>query len=62
MPEIFISYRRKDTQGYAGRLRDSLTQVFPSETVFRDIDRMEIGLGFMEQIDRNLEICDVLWL
>jgi hypothetical protein len=37
MPGIFISYRREDASGHAGRLRDRLTQRFGRETVFMDV-------------------------
>ena len=36
--KIFISYRRADTQGFAGRLSDSLEAYFGENKVFRDIE------------------------
>lgn len=35
MGGIFISYRRDDSRGYAGRLRDTLSDHFGAEQVFR---------------------------
>lgn len=32
---IFISYRRGDEPGFAGRLYDRLSQEFPQTTIFR---------------------------
>jgi TIR domain-containing protein len=36
--EIFISYRRKDTGGYAGRLYDYLTEKFGRDEVLFDVE------------------------
>ena len=36
--EIFISYRRKDTGGYAGRLYDYLVQKFGRNGVLFDVE------------------------
>jgi hypothetical protein len=38
MPGIFISYRRSDSGGHAGRLRDHLSAHFGKALVFQDID------------------------
>ena len=37
MPGIFISYRREDTAGHAGRLFDRLTQHFGKGRIFVDV-------------------------
>ena len=37
MARIFVSYRREDTAGYAGRLFDTLRKAFGPKNVFRDI-------------------------
>jgi hypothetical protein len=42
---IFISYRRRETAGYAGRLYDGLVDHFGSERVFMDVT-MEPGVDF----------------
>jgi uncharacterized membrane protein YeaQ/YmgE (transglycosylase-associated protein family) len=57
---VFISYRRDDTAGYAGRLFDRLSQHFGQENVFMDIDTIEPGLDFVEAIERAVGSCDVL--
>ncbi len=52
MPEIFVSYRRADAAGTAGRLFDRLSQHFGAHQVFRDIDSIELGDNF-EQVVRD---------
>ena len=51
MPLIFISYRRQDARGDAGRLADDLQEAFGEEQVFRDIDAIEAGVDFVQAID-----------
>lgn len=50
MPEIFLSYRRADAAGTAGRLFDRLSQHFGAKQVFRDIDSIEAGDDFEQSI------------
>lgn len=45
MASIFISYRRQDSGGHAGRLRDHLRQHF-GELVFQDVDDIPAGAEF----------------
>jgi tetratricopeptide (TPR) repeat protein len=54
---VFISYRRADASGFAGRLHDSLTARFGPDRVFRDIDSIEPGTDFAERIDSSLTEC-----
>jgi hypothetical protein len=60
MSRIFISYRRDDSAGYAGRLYDRLAAHFEPENVFMDIDAIEPGLDFVEVIEQAVGSCDVL--
>jgi hypothetical protein len=60
MATIFISYRREDSSGYAGRLHDRLVSRFGSERMFRDIDNIEPGVDFVEVINRVLAQCGVM--
>jgi hypothetical protein len=60
MSKIFISYRRDDSTGYAGRLADHLAQVFGVSQIFRDYDDIAPGQNFVETIQHNLEAADVL--
>jgi hypothetical protein len=57
---IFISYRREDTVAYAGWLGDKLSERFGSDKVFRDVDSVDLGLDFVEAIQRAVDSCDVL--
>lgn len=57
---IFMSYRRADTEGYAGRLYDRLSQHFGPESLFMDIDTLKPGQDFVEAIEEAVGSCDVL--
>ncbi|MBN1451681.1 MAG: SUMF1/EgtB/PvdO family nonheme iron enzyme [Anaerolineales bacterium] len=57
---IFISYRRADSAGYAGRIYDRLTAHFGEDTVFMDVDTIEAGLDFVEVLQNAVQCCDVL--
>ena len=59
MPRVFISYRREDTAPYAGRIYDRLIQQFGVANVFMDIDSLEPGVDFVEELQRTLASCDV---
>lgn len=41
MRAIFISYRREDAEGQAGRLFDDLARYFGEDTVFMDVAGIE---------------------
>jgi len=60
MSGIFISYRRQDSQGSAGRLADTLKAQFAHNQIFRDIETIEPGVDFVEAIERALGSCVVL--
>ena len=57
---IFISYRRDDTEGEAGRLFDDLTRAFGNKAVFMDVSAIEPGIDFRKAIDDNVACCGVL--
>ena len=57
---IFICYRREDTAANAGRLADALVERFGRNSVFMDVDTIEPGVDFNEEIDRAIGQCDVL--
>lgn len=57
---IFVSYRRDETSGHAGRLYDALSARFGSENVFMDVDAIDLGADFTKVIDRAVTSCDVL--
>ncbi|MSM38675.1 MAG: TIR domain-containing protein [Geobacter sp.] len=57
---IFISYRRKDTGGYTGRLYDRLTQLFDAEDIFYDQSGIESGEDFPIAIQNALDSAEVI--
>lgn len=57
---IFISYRRDDAPGYAGRLYDRLAAHFGADRVFMDVQGIEPGVDFVEVIERALGSCEIL--
>jgi formylglycine-generating enzyme required for sulfatase activity len=60
MSRIFISYRRADSAGYAGRLYDRLSQRVGQDRIFMDIDTIEPGLDFVQVIEEAVGSCDAL--
>ena len=60
MSGIFISYRRSDTSGYAGRLYDRLSSHFGARQVFIDIDHIDPGDDFARTIDSRIHQADVV--
>ena len=60
MAGIFISYRREDTAGHAGRLFDRLTQHFGKVRIFMDVSDIEPGTDFVEAIDKAVGSCEIL--
>jgi hypothetical protein len=60
MGAIFISYRRDDADGHAGRLFQNLREVFGAESVFMDVVGIEPGVDFRKTIDAKLTACSVL--
>jgi hypothetical protein len=55
---IFISYRRDDSGGHAGRLSDRLTARFGSDRVFLDIQDIHPGDNFATSIEETIAQCD----
>jgi len=57
MPAIFISYRREDSAGYAGRMHEELAGRLGQEQVFRDADTLRAGQDFEQAIHQRLQDC-----
>ena len=57
---VFLSYRRDDASGHAGRLYDLLAARYGANRVFMDIDAIPLGSEFGETINRAVAACDVL--
>jgi hypothetical protein len=56
---IFLSYRRSDSSGWAGRLKDSLERLLPSAPTFQDVDNIPPGMNFEDVIKKELEGCEL---
>jgi hypothetical protein len=59
MPRIFISYRREDSAGQAGRLSDRLGAAFGPAHVFMDVEDIAPGENFAAALRRNVEGADI---
>lgn len=57
---IFISYRRGDSRHAAGRLSDDLAQAFGADSIFRDIETIDLGVRFADALERALSSCRVM--
>ena len=60
MRAVFISYRRSDSAGEAGRLFDDLVNRFTEQSVFMDVDTIKPGLDFRKAIEENIHSCSVV--
>ena len=58
-PKVFISYRREDTAGHAGRLYDTMAARFGQPNVFVDVD-LAPGVDFVQRISEAVGECRVL--
>jgi len=57
---VFLSYRRGDVGGYAGRLTDALQQRLGAKNVFQDVTAIAPGQDYTAAIDRALEASDAV--
>lgn len=57
---IFVSYRRNDSQGEAGRLFDDLVGHFGEQKVFMDVAGIDAGRDFRKAIEESVAKCGVL--
>src|SRR5215469_7635093 len=60
MTKIFLSYRRGDSAGVAGRIYDRLRAHFGDDAIFMDIDSLPFGHDFREHIHSAVSHCAVL--
>jgi hypothetical protein len=60
MPGIFISYRRNESAGHAGRLFDRLTARFGDDRVFMDVDTLGPSDHFATRIEKAIATADVM--
>ena len=57
---VFVSYRRSDVGGYAGRLYDDLLPHLGAKNVFQDVTGIAVGQDFTHVIDRQLDDTDAV--
>ena len=57
---VFISYRRDDSGGFAGRIYDRLTSRLGRENVFFDVDTIPPGRDFVDVLSERVGKCDAL--
>lgn len=57
---IFISYRRSDAAGYAGRIYDRLKTYFGEKNVFMDVSGIPAGEDFVVYLDKTIQNADVV--
>jgi Protein of unknown function (DUF1566)/TIR domain len=58
-PNIFINYRRSDTEGFAIALYGDLNQKYPGQ-IFMDRMTLEVGRKYESDIERSLHDCGIL--
>jgi TIR domain len=60
MPKIFLSYRRQDSAGVAGRIYNRLRAHFGDDSIFMGIDSIPFGLDFREHLSSAIDQCSIL--
>ena len=58
--KIFVSYRREDAGGRAGRLYEWLCERFGPERVFMDISTIKPGEDFVRKIESEVTACEAV--
>src|SRR5689334_11212532 len=57
---VFLSYRREDSAGYAGRLSEHLCGVFGPDHVFMDVQDIVPGNDCAEAIEKTISACQAV--
>lgn len=57
---VFLSYRRDDTGGRAGRLFDALATRYGHDAVFQDVNTVEPGTNFVQQVEAAIRSSDAV--
>lgn len=57
---IFLSYRRNDSAGQTGRLKDILVEKLGDDCVFLDVDNIPLGTNFVEKLTQEVSSCTLL--
>ncbi len=58
MGTVFVSYRRADSSGWAGRLNDHLSLRFGADLVFQDVEDIDPGADWRETITKTIAACE----
>jgi len=58
--KVFISYRRDDSAGEAGRIQDRLEREFGHDLLFMDVDAIPLGMNFVRVLHEEVANCGVL--
>ena len=59
-PKIFMSYRREDSGGHAGRIHADLVRRFGINQIFMDIGTVAPGDDFIDAVNGAIQSCDAL--
>lgn len=60
MESVFLSYRREDSAGYAGRLSEHLGSILGAEHIFMDVQDIAPGQDFAEAIEKTISACQAV--
>jgi len=58
--KVFISYRRGDAAGYAGRVNDRLSRELGHDLLFMDVDAIPLGSNFVKVLREEVGKCQIL--
>jgi hypothetical protein len=58
--KVFISYRRDDSAGHAGRVHDRLQHEFGTDLLFMDVEAIPLGVNFRTVLGEEVAKCAVL--
>jgi len=57
---VFVSYRREDSAGHAGRVGEHLCAIFGPDNVFLDVQDIAPGQDFAQAIERTITECNAV--
>lgn len=60
MTRLFISYRRSDSEHFAGRVFDRLRREVGNNNLFMDVNNIPLGVDFVKFINVAVSKCDAL--
>jgi hypothetical protein len=60
MAQVIISYRRADSAGITGRIRDRLVNTYGASSVFMDVEDIPFGIDFRDHVRSVLLRSDLL--